>query len=129
MKIKLLFFVIAIIGLLVFTPLGQPFKDHVISIINPAITERKTIADLQQSLTTLSKTINDPKFQKMNAPEQLSKLNGLVKGASTLADSAQKTATKSDITAGISALIQKFIPVDQNSNLSTQPSPSACPTP
>ena len=111
----------AIIGLLVFTPLGQTFKDRIINIINPAITQRKTIADFQQSLTTLSKTINDPKFQKMSDAEQLSKLNGMVKGASTLAETAQKTASKNDITAGISAIIQKFTPA--------QSSPSNCPTP
>jgi len=114
--IKLLIFGIIIIGLLVFTPLGKPFKDHVISIINPAITERKVIADLQQNLNTLSKTVNEPEFQKMSAPEQLSKLNNLIKKTTTLANVAQETATKSDITASISTLIQKIIPSTKNSN-------------
>ena len=127
--IKMFSIVVVIIGLLIFTPLGGEFKNRLLSKINPAITERKIIADLQQNLTTISKTINDPKFQKMSAPEQLSKLNGLVKGASTLAESAQKTATKSDITAGISTLIQKIIPSSNNTNSSTQPSSSVCPTP
>jgi len=115
---KIILFGVAVVGLLVFTPLGQPFKDHVLSVINPAITERKVVADLQQNLTTLSKTINDSKFQKMSAPEQLKKLNSMVGDASTLANIAQETATKSDITAGISTLIQKIIP-----------SSNACPTP
>jgi len=115
--IKLFIFGIAVIGLLVFTPLGQPFKDHVISIINPAITERKVIADLQQNLNTLSKTVNEPEFQKMSAPEQLNKLNSLIKKTTTLANVVEETATKKDITASISTLIQKVIPSTQNNNL------------
>ena len=127
--IKLFIFGIALVGLLTFTPLGQQFKDRVISIINPAITERKIIADLQQNLNTLSKTVNKPEFQKMSASEQLNTLNGLIKKTATLANTAQETAAKSDITAGISALIQKIIPSTQNSNTDIQSSSSPCPAP
>mgnify|MGYP001576949132 FL=1 len=123
---KLFIFGIAVVGLLVFTPLGQPFKDHVISIINPAITQRKVVADLQQNLSTLSKTVNAPGFQKMSASEQLSKLNGLINKTATLANVVEETAAKSDITAGISTLIQKIIPSNQNNSSSNQPSSSPC---
>jgi len=116
---------------------GQQFKDHVISIINPAITERKIIADLQQNLSALSKTINKPEFQNLSTAEKVKQLNNLLKETAALANTAQETAAKSDITAsigaGINTIIQKIIPSTQNSNSNTQSSPSssssACPTP
>lgn len=123
-------FVLVVAGMLFFlTPMGQRFKNHIISIVNPAVIERGAVADLKQSLSTLSKTVNKPEFQKMSPAQQLSKINDLIKHTTVLANIAEDTAAKSDLTAGISTIIQKFIPPNQSSQASVSASSSVCPTP
>ncbi|OGN07463.1 MAG: hypothetical protein A2669_01970 [Candidatus Yanofskybacteria bacterium RIFCSPHIGHO2_01_FULL_48_25b] len=118
---KLLIFIVLIVAIAVLTPLGQQLKARVITYVNPTAAEREVINNLQNKLSTISKTINKSDFQKLKSPEQIKELNKMLEETQSIAAKAGEIAEKSDITAAISNIIQKFIPGDT-------PAPAVCPT-
>ena len=91
---KLLIFIVLIVAIAVLTPLGQQLKARVITYVNPTAAEREVINNLQNKLSTISKTINKSDFQKLKSPEQIKELNKMLEETQSIAAKAGEIAEK-----------------------------------
>lgn len=119
--IKFLLIIAAAGGVFLLTPAGDQLKAKALSIVNPAAIERNTLADLEENLDEISKTVSQPAFQSLNNTEKTKALKTMLGQANQILDEAQDTAEKSDFAATISNVVKNVLP----KSWTTQP---ICPT-
>lgn len=119
--IKFLLAAAAVVGLFFLTPAANNFKASIVSVVNPASSERQSLSDLQQHLSAISKTISQPAFQNLSTAQKTSELKTMLNQATGILDQAQQTAQKTDIAATISTIAHNVLPQSWTSAPSCTP--------
>ncbi len=116
---KFIFFVILAGGIFLLTPAGQRFQAKTIAVINPALVEQRTLADVEKNLSSITKIINGPAGKNLSSSEKTALKDALNEAESSLAD-AQEHIDRSNLATGINSLINKILPHNT-------PTPVTCP--
>ncbi len=118
MKLLKIVFVLAIgSGIFLVTPAGKNFQAKAVSVLNPAVAERRSITEAREKILLVNKEISTSVGNNLSSTQKLTIKNALSSIESSL-DEVEKTIDQNDLVAGISSLINKAIPEkDSPSNI------------
>lgn len=116
---KFIFFIILAGGVFLITPVGQRFQAKTIAIINPAVAGQKSLDNVEENLSSISKTINGPAGKNLSTSEKAVIKDALANAESSLVED-QEHISQSNLATGINSLINKILP-------RPSPTPVVCP--